>query len=121
MYYNQQVTGYIKKTQLPEKDLLIALRLLIHSTLPDIKECFSGNHPVFSYQGKVCYLKASSGKATLGFYCSKRLTDDLGILKYNGPKMKSYEVTSLKEINDVLISKWIMEAANEHNEKKVAV
>ncbi|MEA3476751.1 MAG: DUF1801 domain-containing protein [Bacteroidota bacterium] len=121
MYYNQQVTGYIKKTQLPEKDLLIALRLLIHSTLPDIIESYCGNHPVFSYQKKICYLKAVAGKALLGFYCVKNLQDDTGILKDNGHRFKQLEVVSLKEMNEILITKWIREAASELVNDRIAV
>jgi len=121
MYYNQQVTSYIKQTQLPEKDLLIALRLLIHSTLPDIQESYAGNHPVFSYQKKICYLEASTGTALIGFYCTKNLTDDQGILQTNGTRFKHLEVKSLKELNEILITKFIREAASELMEDRIAV
>ena len=121
MYYNQQVTSYIKQTQLPEKDLLIALRLLIHSTLPDIEESYAGDHPVFSYQKKICYLKASQGTALIGFYCTKNITDDQGVLKTNGTRLKHMEITSLKEMNEILITKFIREAASELMEDRIAV
>jgi hypothetical protein len=121
MYYNQQVTSYIKQTQLPEKDLLIALRLLIHGTLPDIKESFSDNQPVFSYDKKICYLKAETGTAFIGFYCIKNINDEFGILQTNGHRNKELEVKSLKEMNEILITKFIREAASELVEDKIAV
>jgi hypothetical protein len=121
MYYNQQVTSYIKQTQLPEKDLLIALRLLIHSTLPDIKESFSGNLPVFSYQKKICFLRAESGTAFIGFSCTKNINDEYGVLQPNGHRNKELEVKSLKEMNEILITKFLREAASEVVEDKIAV
>ena len=121
MYYNQQVTSYIKQTQLPEKDLLIALRLMIHSALPDIKESFSGNMPAFSYQKKICYLKAESGSAFIGFYCTKNINDEFGVLQTNDHQYKEMKVQSLKEMNEILITKFIREAASELVEDKIAV
>ena len=121
MYYNQQVTSYIKQTELPEKDLLIALRLLIHSTLPDIIESFGSKHPEFSYQKKICFLEASTGTALIGFYCTKNILDDNGILKANGNHVKHLEVKSLKEMNEILITKFIREAASELVEDRIAV
>jgi hypothetical protein len=121
MYYNQQVTSYIKRTQLPEKDLLIALRMMIHSTLPDIQESYADNRPVFSYQKKICYLKAVTGTAYIGFFCTKNIIDDYGVLQSNGTRFKELEVKSLKEMNEILISKFIREAASELMEDKIAV
>jgi hypothetical protein len=120
MYYHPQITGYIQKTKLPVKDALIALRLLIHSTLPDIDESFVNDRPVFHYNKKICYLQANRNFARIGFFNPGKLNDPNFLLKRSREKTKYIEFHSLQDIKDIRVTKWLREVATEELMPQIA-
>ena len=64
---------------------------------------------MYEKQGLVCYVAATKGYLSLGFFNGAALADPEGILEGKGKKMRHIKVRELSDIHVEGISDWVRE------------
>jgi hypothetical protein len=86
------------------------LRMVVLEADPDISEAIKWGNPTYDKNGKVCYLSATKGYVSLGFFNGASLTDPEGRVEGTGKKMRHIKVRSLADIQPEQYASWVREA-----------
>ena len=87
-----------------------AIRKLVLEAEPDLSEAIKWGNPTYEKQGRVCYLAATKGYVSLGFFNGASLTDTQGRIEGTGKKMRHVKVRALSNIDQQQLAAWIREA-----------
>jgi len=99
---NKEVTDYIEKQKLPQKEICKKLRNIILETFPDIKEEMKLGVPW--YNGKY-YIVALKDHVNLGFSLKGLSKEEIELFEGGGRTMKHSKIRSLNEIDENKIVK----------------
>lgn len=105
-----QVTDYINTSE-KHKEILEALRQLLHHSVPGVTEEFKWGRPVFRSAKDFAYLKTAKAYVTLGFFQFDKLDDKKGLLEGTGKDMRHIKIKKVQEIDRELLSEWFKAAA----------
>ena len=108
---NAQVTDYINKAGSKQKAMLVALRKVIHATVPQVQEDLKWGRPVFAAQGNFAYLKTAKEYVTLGFFNVEKIRADLHLLEGTGKDMRHIKIRKEEDIDKVQLTKWLKAVA----------
>lgn len=87
-----------------------AIRKLLLEAEPDLSEAIKWGNPTYEKQGRVCYLAATKGYVSLGFFNGASLTDTQGRIEGTGKKMRHVKIRALSNIDQQQFAAWIREA-----------
>ena len=104
---NQEVTDYVNGFSGEQKEILIKLRALVHSSVDGTVESFKWSRPVFTKAKDFAYLKANKKEITLGFFNFNKIDDMEGILEGTGKDMRHVKFSSAADINEDLLRAWL--------------
>ena len=99
---NKEVTDYIKKQKLPQKEICQKLRKIIIKTFPKIKEKMWVGVPW--YEGKY-YIVALKDHVNLGFAVTGLPKKELGMFEGKGKTMRHIKIYKPKDIEEKKIAK----------------
>ena len=107
---------YIVSREEPYRSILLHLKAVIESVIPDVDMKYKWGIPCF-YDGKhpICYLNASyKGKyVDIAFWNSAHLTKHVELMYSEKRKVvKSFRYSSLEEINDAILIEVLQEASS---------
>ena len=106
--------NYILNQKEPLQSILLFVRQIIFTTIPEMEEKYKYKIPFYYYKGKpVCYLNILKGTnyVDLGFWDGFKLPNKHHLLKANNRKMvKSLEFKNLETINVIALQETILEA-----------
>ncbi len=111
MNFNPDITEYIEKTSENHRDILTALRTLIHESIPEAHEHIQWGIPVFKKNKIFTYLRSSKKRIALGFYNIDRINDVEGILEGTGATMRHVKIRSTKDIDAATFAQWLQATA----------
>lgn len=98
--------------QFPDDFVAIMLRLreLIYEIVPEATESIKWSRPHFSMGRRpVCYIGGFQKHVTLAFHDGRMLHDPEGFLLGTGKMLKYLKFTSMDELDDDRIRRWILE------------
>lgn len=101
---DKQVTDYIRKQSLPQKEILQKLRKILLKTFPGIKEEIKMGVPW--YEGRF-YLVALKDHVNFGFCISGLTAKERELFEGKGKLMRHLKFFSLKEIDEKKITKLV--------------
>lgn len=108
---NPQVTDYINNAPAEQKQIMEALRQLIHKSVADVKEEFKWSRPVFRAGKDFTYLKTAKAYVTLGFFDFAKLDDKQNRLEGTGKDMRHVKLKKVQDIDHALFSEWFATVA----------
>lgn len=109
---NPLVTEYINKSTPEQKQIMVALRHLIHESVGGVSEEFKWSRPVFRATKDFAYLKTAKGYVTLGFFHFEKLQDEKNLLKGTGKDMRHIKLKTLQDINADMLQDWFKASAS---------
>lgn len=95
---DKKVEKYIEKQSSPQKEILMRLRSILHSTLPDSDEKMRWGVPTFG-DGKF-YIVALKDHVNLGFAIKGLSKEDIKLFEGTGKTMKHIKIHSLEDIDE---------------------
>lgn len=107
---NPLVTDYIEKAG-ERKEIMQALRQLIHENVPNVTEEFKWGRPVFKATKDFAYLKSAKAYVTLGFFNFQKLNDEHNLLEGTGKDMRHIKLKSVAEIDSAMLKEWFKAAS----------
>ena len=87
-----------------------AVRNLILSTAPDLRESVKWSNPVYEKRGKVAYVSATDAYVTLGFFKGAAISDPRGSIDGTGKDMRHVKIRSLEDMDMDQLSAFVAEA-----------
>ncbi len=102
---NTQVTEYINKQQLPQKEILQKLRNIFQKTLPNCEEKMHWGVP--TYAGGKFYLAAMKHRVHVGFAITGLDEDDVSKFEGSGKTMRHIKIPTVEEIDEPELVKLI--------------
>ena len=87
-----------------------AIRKLVLQAEPDLSEAIKWGNLTYEKQARVCYLAATKGYVSLGFFNGAALTDTQGRIEGTGKKMRHVKVRALSNIDQQQLAAWVREA-----------
>ena len=106
---NSEVTSYIEKSADGHKEILVELRALILSVVPDAKEQFKWSRPVYGTEKDFCYLLTTKKYVTLGFFQFDKIKTNAHLIEGTGKSMRHVKLSSLQQIAEFELGKMIEE------------
>jgi hypothetical protein len=103
---NDQVTEYIDQAPDDQKEIMLAIRKILHTAVENVQEAFKWSRPVFSKGKDFAYLKTAKTYVSLGFNSFQKLDDPDNLLEGTGKDMRHIKIRKLEEINAELLSDW---------------
>ena len=107
---SKNVDSWISEHDPAIRQICNALRHIILSAEPDLRESIKWGNPVYERTGKVFYLSATDSYATLGFFNGASLTDPNGRIEGTGKKMRHVKVKAMEDIDFQQLDSWVREA-----------
>ena len=111
MNLNKDVTDYIQEANTEQVDILVQLRQLVHTSVPDTSEAVKWGFPVFAKTKDYAYLRFSKQHITLGFYNINKIVDSHNLLEGKGNTMKHIKIKKQEDINEELLKQWLKSIA----------
>lgn len=108
---NPQVTAYINEAPTGHKEIMEAVRRLIHESVPGLREEFKWSRPVFGAEKDFAYLQVTKGHVTLGFYRFDKLDDPKNLLEGTGKAMRHIKLKNPDDLDATLLTTWFKAAA----------
>lgn len=108
---NEEVNQYIAQADQNQGLIMEYLRGLIHELVPGVTEEFKWSRPVFKSKQHFAYFKTTKKHLTLGFYCADKLDDPHQLLEGSGKGMCHVKIQSIGQVDDSILKKWILAAA----------
>jgi hypothetical protein len=93
------VEAFFQDAPKPRKELLISLRELILTVIPDSKEGLKWGMPWYSKNSNICYLAIFPKHVNLGFARGAHLDPPNGLLQGTGKGMRHIKIKSAADIN----------------------
>lgn len=106
MHMNKEIDNYIENAPADQKEIMLAIRQLIHNRVKNTVEEFKWGRPVFRLEKDFAYLKTAKNYVTLGFFQAGKINDPGGKLDGTGKDMKHIKLKSLKDINPAELTGW---------------
>ncbi|WP_109301220.1 DUF1801 domain-containing protein [Aquimarina sp. AU474] len=106
---NQEVTTYIENSEENNKGILHKLRELIFALIPNVKEQFKWNRPVYANDKDFCYLRTTKKAVTLGFFEFDKVKTNSHLIEGTGKSMRHIKIKNVDEIEEFEIKKMIDE------------
>jgi len=97
-----EVSKYIDKQNVPQKEICQSLRKIILKTFPNIKEEMKWGVP---YYGNLYYFVALKTHVNLGFSIKKLSNDEIRLLEGTGKTMRHIKFKNVEEIKEEKIIK----------------
>jgi hypothetical protein len=110
MQKNVHVDHFIFTAPSEYRVILNLLRDIIANTVPDIKEEFKWNMPVYRAKKLCCYISTHKDHINLGFYKGTTLSDPDQLLEGTGKDLRHYKIRTLKDVKKKNIAAWLKEA-----------
>jgi hypothetical protein len=109
---NAKVDAWFHAIDPTQRSILLALRGLIFSVLPDANEALKWSRPCYANaRGLFCYLYSTKAYATLGFQHGAALDDPEGLLEGTGKDMRHIKFTKGRSPNDPSVVALLKQAA----------
>ena len=96
---SKEISEYINSLPEDKKEILKALRSIILSVDPSLKESLKWKQPVYSKKGDICYIFPTGGHVNLGFYGAIELKDPKKLLEGTGKKVRHIKIRALEDID----------------------
>ncbi|MCK9482014.1 MAG: DUF1801 domain-containing protein [Bacteroidia bacterium] len=104
---NEQITAYINNAPKEQKEVMEAIRSLIHQSVKNVKEEFKWSRPIFKSSKDFAYLQSNKNHVNLGFYKDfEKLNDPKGLLEGTGKTMRHIKLKNASDIDHKLLSQW---------------
>ena len=112
MAAHKTVDSWMSRLELDQRPVAEAIRQLVLEADPDPDAigAIKWGNPTYEKQGRVCYLAATKGYVSLGFFNGAGLTDHQGRIEVTGKKMRHVKVRALSGIDQQQFAAWIREA-----------
>ncbi len=110
MTAEKTVDSWMAGLEPDQRPVAEAIRKLVLEADPDLSEAIKWGNPTYEKQGRVCYLAATKGYVSLGFFNGAGLTDPHGRIEGTGKKMRHVKVRALSDIDQQRFSAWVREA-----------
>ncbi len=94
---DKEIDSYIQKQKSPNKKILIALRKLLHKTIPGCDEKMAWGVPTF--RGGRFYIVSLKGSVNLGFAISGLEKDEQALFEGAGKTMRHIKIGTLSQID----------------------
>lgn len=112
MQKNVHVDHFIYTAPGEFRIILNLVRHLIFKAVPDIKEEFKWNMPVYRQNKLCCYISIHKDHINLGFYKGVLLSDSDQLLEGTGKELRHYKIRTLHDVDRKNITLWIKEACS---------
>ncbi len=106
---NKEVTRYIDSSSESHREILVALRKLIFSTVPNVSEQFKWSRPVYASDKDFCYIKTTKKHITLGFFEFDKIVTNKNLIEGTGKSMRHIKLNRIEEIEGLQITQMIQE------------
>lgn len=106
-----QVTLYIEDALAEQKQIMEAVRKLLHETVAGVTEEYKWSRPVFRASKDFAYLKVAKAYVTLGFFNFEKLHDKHNKLEGTGKDMRHIKLKSMSDVDSDLLKEWFRTAA----------
>lgn len=107
---SKNVDSWISEHDPSLRQIAEALRNLILSIGPDLKESVKWGNPMYQGNDRVLYLSATETYVSLGFFDGASLDDPNGRIDGTGKRMRHVKVRALEDIDTDQFESWIREA-----------
>jgi hypothetical protein len=107
---SKNVDSWISEHDPALRQICHALRDIVLSADPDMRESIKWSNPVYEKNGRICYLSATERYVTLGFFNGALLSDPQGRIEGTGKRMRHVKVRALEDIDAAQIASWVGEA-----------
>lgn len=105
---NAQINEYIENATATQQEIMKNLRSIILETIPDAKEQYKWNRPVFCLEGDFAYLKVTNKHVNLGFFNFEKIKDVDHRLEGTGKEMRHIKFKSVEEIDEDMLKEWLL-------------
>lgn len=105
---NTQISEYIENATTSQKEIMKNLRTIILEAIPDAKEHYKWNRPVFCLDGDFAYLKVTNNHVNLGFFNFNKIKDTEHKLEGTGKEMRHIKFKSIDEIDENMLKEWLL-------------
>lgn len=106
---NQQVTDYINQAPPEQKQIMEAIRLLVHQHVNGASEEFKWGRPIFHLHKDFAYLQANKNHVNLGFYSGfEALKDPNDLLEGTGKTMRHIKIRHVKDVDSDRLAEWFV-------------
>jgi len=106
-----EVTDYIEAAPKPQKQILLELRDLIFTAVPNSTEQFKWRQPTYATEKDYCYLKYTKDHVNLGFTDRSKLDDPNSLLEGTGKKMCHIKLNKIEDVDQTQLSALIIQAS----------
>ena len=104
---NQHITEYINNAPDEQREIMQAIRSLIHQVMDNVSEEFKWSRPVFRLKKDFAYLQANKFHVNLGFYKDfEKFNDPEGLLEGTGKMMRHIKLKNRSDVNTELLTEW---------------
>ena len=110
MTAEKTVDSWMAGLEPDQRPVAEAIRKLVLEADPDLSEAIKWGNPTYEKQGRVCYLAATKGYVSLGFFNGASLTDPRRRIEGTGKKMRHIKVRAMSDIDQQQFAAWIREA-----------
>lgn len=110
METNIEVTDYIDTAPEPQKQILLKLRELISTAVPNSIEQFKWRQPTYATEKDYCYLKYTKDHVNLGFTDLGKIDDPNSLLEGTGKKMCHIKLNTIEDANQIVLGTMIKQA-----------
>lgn len=111
---NKQITEYINNSPKEQKEIMEAIRSLVHKNVANVSEEFKWDRPIFKLEKKFAYLQANKNHVNLGFYKGlEKLNDPQKLLEGTGKTMRHIKLRKVSDIDSELLSEWFSVASKD--------
>ncbi len=111
LHMNPQVTDYIGQAPAEQRQIMEAIRKLLHETVAGVTEEYKWSRPVFRASKDFAYLKVAKAYVTLGFFDFEKLNDPQNKLEGTGKDMRHIKLKKLTDLDSEVLSDWFKTAA----------
>lgn len=104
---NKQVSEYIEQAPGGQKEIMKAIRSLVHQHVSGVAEEFKWGRPIFRREKPFAYLQANKNHVNLGFYSGfEKLDDPDGLLEGTGKTMRHVKLRTLADVDSKRLGEW---------------
>lgn len=106
---NKDVTTFIENSAENNQAVLVFLRQLIFSLVPEVNEQYKWSRPVYGKDKDFCYLQTTKKAVTLGFFEFEKIKTNSHRIEGTGKSMRHIKIKSVDEIKEFRITEMIKE------------
>lgn len=104
---NEQVTSYISEAPAAQREIMEAIRKIIHKEVPAVVEHFKWGRPVFSTETDFAYFKTAKSYLTFGIFEFNKIKEHQQLLEGTGKDMRHIKIKNIAALQPELIKSWI--------------